>query len=65
MTNIVTTQLIITVPCIIIADEHTLKDSLGRLADDDGIKGNRADIDDHFEWLCIDEDQDPYACQNG
>ncbi len=30
---------------LIIADEHTLKTSLGRLADD-GIKGNRADC--HF-----------------
>ena len=39
------------------ADEHTLKDSLGRLADD-GIKGNRADIDRHFEsGYTIDEDR--------
>lgn len=30
------------------ADEHTLKESLGRLADD-GIKGNRADMEKHFE----------------
>lgn len=38
-------------------NEHTLKDSLGRLADD-GIKGNRADIERHFEQgYSIDEDR--------
>ena len=29
-------------------DEHTVKESLGRLADD-GIKGNRKDIENHFD----------------
>lgn len=39
------------------ANENTLKDSLGRLADD-GIKGNRNDIERHFtDGYTIDEDK--------